>query len=150
MQMMEMMQSSQMMQMAQMMQMMQGMRMMQGMQGGGMPHGIPGPMGVLGSGDIEQVITGYKTALAITDAQLPQWNAFADALRAGAKLIQPARNAASGTAVPEQLQQRAALLEAEAAAMKQSVASATALYDVLSPKQRHAADLLVADHLARM
>src|SRR5579863_9756543 len=34
---------------------------------------------------IEGRIAFLKTELGITDAQLPQWNAFADALRAGAK-----------------------------------------------------------------
>jgi hypothetical protein len=159
MQMMEMMQSSQMMQMAQMMQMMQMMQAMQGggvpgaMQGAGMPPGMPGAMGGLGAagGDVEPLIAGYKSALAITDAQLPQWNAFADSLRAGAKHIQQARSATTPAApAPAQLEQRAAVLEAEASAMKQSEASAAALYDVLSAPQKRAADRLIADHLARM
>jgi|AraplaMF_Col_mMF_1032025.scaffolds.fasta_scaffold00309_26 hypothetical protein len=159
MQMMQLMQSSQMMQMAQMMQMMQMMQAMQGggvpgaMQGAGMPPGMPGAMGGLGAagGDVEPLIAGYKSALAITDAQLPQWNAFADSLRAGAKHIQQARSATTPAApAPAQLEQRAAVLEAEASAMKQSEASAAALYDVLSAPQKRAADRLIADHLARM
>lgn len=157
MQMMQMMQSSQMMQMAQMMQMMQ---MMQQMQGGSMPGASMGmqsaPGGIMSGmtapgGDVEQLIAGYKTALAITEAQQPQWNAFADALRAGAQEIRHARDkAAAGTAAPAQMERRAAVLEAEATALKQSQASAAALYNVLSPVQKQAADRLMADHLARM
>src|SRR5271169_5757362 len=37
---------------------------------------------------IEGRIAFLKAELAITDTQLPQWNAFADALRAGAKGMQ--------------------------------------------------------------
>ena len=150
MQMMQMMQSSQMIQMAQMMQMMQ---MMEAMQGGGMPRGMPGAIGGMGAagGDVEQLIAGYKAALAITDAQMPQWNAFADTLRSGAKQIQQARGATSPAAsAPAQLEQRAAVLEAEASAMKQSEASAATLYNVLSPRQKRVADRLMADHLAGM
>ena len=74
-----------------------------------------------------------------------------DALRAGAKQIREARDtAAPGSAAPVQLERRAAVLEAEAAAIRQSQASATALYNVLSAEQKQAADLLMADHLGRM
>jgi hypothetical protein len=116
-------------------------------------QGAPGAMmrGTGPAGDVEQLISGYKAALAITDAQQPQWNAFADTLRAGAQQIQQARGASySDTSAPAQLQRRAALLEAEVAAMKQSQASAAALYSVLSPRQKQAADRLMAEHLARM
>ena len=68
---------------APMMQMMQGMtQMMQGMtqmmQGAGQPGArfgmMPGAM-------MEARIAAMKTELGITDAQLPQWNAFVDAMR---------------------------------------------------------------------
>jgi len=119
---------------------------------GGMPGSGVGMSGALGpGGNVEQLIAGYKNALAITDAQLPQWNAFADTLRAGAKLIEQARRAASSASTaPAQLERRGALLEAEAAAIRQSQAGAAALYDVLSAQQQRAADVLMADHLARM
>jgi len=156
MQMMQMMQSSQMTQMAQMMQMMQMMQQMQGgMPGGGtglqrVPGGMVSGMDVAG-GDVEQFIAGYGAALAVTGAQQPQWDAFAAAIRTGARQIQQARNAAaSDTAAPAQLERRAAFLAAEAAAMKQSQASMAALYNVLSAKQKEIADRLMADHLARM
>src|SRR5512147_515994 len=48
--------------------MMQMMQMMEAMQGGGMPRGMPGAIGGMGAagGDVEQLIAGYKAALAIT------------------------------------------------------------------------------------
>src|SRR5689334_19396747 len=53
------------------------------------------PMGAGGMGPggqpfrhIEGQLAFYKTELRITDAQLPQWNAFADVIRTNAKRLQ--------------------------------------------------------------
>ena len=65
----------------------QGMMMGPGMMGTGMMG--PGMMPMMGMMDpgrhIEGRIAFLKTELRITEAQSPQWNAFADALRATAK-----------------------------------------------------------------
>lgn len=178
MQMMQMMQSQQMMQMSQMMQMMQAMQMMQSGQSGlpglatPMPGGMPGGAGMQGGTgmqdgvgmpggaammarsrvDVEPLIAYYKATLDITEAQLPQWNAFTDALRAGGKQLQQALIAAQGGAdtAPALLERRATLLSAEAATMKQTQSATAALYAVLSDAQKRTADLLMADHLSRM
>jgi len=52
----------------------------------GMMHGNMGDMGMMhGTQHIEGRLAFLKTELKITDAQAPQWNAYADALRANAK-----------------------------------------------------------------
>ena len=56
--------------------------MMRMMQAGMMP---PGGMGGMPFDHIEGHIAFLKAELGIADAQLPRWNAFADALRRGAK-----------------------------------------------------------------
>jgi len=152
MQMMQMMQSSQMMQMAQMMQMMQ---MMQQMQGGGMgmPGGAPSAgamMGAAPGSDVEALIAGYKQALSITEAQAPQWEAFAASIRAGAKEMHAAAPEDDLVPVAEQLQRKAAMLKAELAAITRSEAPAAALYAVLTDAQKRTADRLMAEHLAGM
>jgi len=156
MQMMQMMQSSQMMQMAQMMQMMQAMQTMQSGRAGGMTAPGMAPMAgmsVMPSQNTEALIAGYKQALAITDAQLPQWNAFADSVRSGAKQIRAAVPAAGTNAAlfaPEQLKSKAAVLTAELAAINQTQPATAALYAVLSEQQKRVADRLMAEHLAGM
>ncbi len=59
-------------------------------QGGGMPMmSGPGRMGMMGMTGIADHIEGriafLKAELKITEAQMPQWNAFAEALRANAR-----------------------------------------------------------------
>jgi hypothetical protein len=54
--------------------------------GSGMPTmGDPGRMGMMGMADqVERRIAFLKAELKITEAQIPQWNPFADALRKNA------------------------------------------------------------------
>lgn len=69
-------------------QSMPGWQMYGPMHGQGMMMG-PGMMPMMGMMDPSQHIEGriafLKTELRITEAQTPQWNAFADAMRANAK-----------------------------------------------------------------
>jgi hypothetical protein len=125
----------------------------------GMPGmGAMGPMGLRGGmfgvRHIEGQIAFYKAELHITDAQTAQWNAFADALRAGAKRLQAAYTGMlpgdGPSAVPDQLAKRRQLLTAELDSLQAIEPAARALYDVLSPGQRKDADELMADHLRRM
>ena len=58
--------------------------------------GMMGPGGMMSmmmsmAGHVEGRIAFLKTELKITDAQTPQWNAFADALRANAQRIREMR-----------------------------------------------------------
>jgi hypothetical protein len=64
--------------------------------GGGMPMmGGPGRIGMMGMMGMAEHVEGriafLKTELKITEAQMPQWNAFADALRANARRISEMR-----------------------------------------------------------
>jgi LTXXQ motif family protein len=63
-------------------------RMPDGMMGSGM-------MGMMGE-HVEGRIAFLRAELKITDAQVPQWNTFADALRANAKRMGEMRNTMGG------------------------------------------------------
>jgi hypothetical protein len=153
--------------MGNMMQMMGGMMQMMPMMCGSMMQGasgapsMGGPMERHGMGPIhaplrhiEGILAFYKAELAITDAQLSQWSAFADAVRAGAKLLDQAGQAGpqppdQGTAL-EQMQRRAAFLSAQLESLKLVQAAAAPLYAALSAGQKKVADELMAEHWARM
>ena len=121
----------------------------QGMAGPGMMNGSMMPM-MMGAGasHTEGRLAFIKTELKITDAQMPQWNAFADAVRANATAMTDMhRSTASqkmpGSTLPDQLTMEDKVLSAHFAAFKKVHESLTRLYDVLSPEQRKAADGIV-------
>jgi len=130
---------------APMMRMMQGMTemmqgMMQMMQATAQPVARPGMMpGAM----MEGRLATLKTELGITDAQLPQWNAFADALRARmtamqgmrAQMMQQDRTASW----PERLAQHEQRLSAHLDAMKAMEGPVKALWDSLSAEQQRKA-----------
>ncbi len=134
--------------MAQMMTMMQMMRA-----SGMMPMG----MGLRG-GDpfrhIEGQIAYYKAELKITEAQEPQWNAFADALHTSAgqlrQAMMKAREAQGTVTAPEQMERRIALLTALRDTMQAMLVAAKPLYATLSDEQKKVADELMAEHMMTM
>ena len=96
-----------------------------------------------------------RAELRITDGQVPQWNAFADAVRAqGDRLSQATQQATGGTTgpgtAPQQMERRIALLAAHHEAMLAVNSAATPLYAALSEDQRRTADELMAEHLRGM
>lgn len=120
-----------------------------GMAGPGMMNGSMMPM-MMGAGasHIEGRLAFIKTELKITDVQAPQWNAFADAVRANAAAMTDMhRSMASqkmpGSTLPERLATEDKVLSAHFSAFKKVHESLTKLYDVLSPEQRKAADGIV-------
>lgn len=122
-----------------MMPMMRMMQMMDGMMprdGGGMAM-MPGQ-------HVEGRIAFLKAELAVTDAQLPQWNAFADAMREGAKSMQAAMAANMGSGMPATAPARSdamiAMMTARLESMKKSSAAGKALYAVLTDAQKKIAD----------
>ncbi len=123
---------------------------------GGMPGmGPMGPRaGMFGLQHIEGQIAFYRAELHITDAQTAQWNALADALRAGAKRLQATYAGmlpGDGVgAVPDQLEKHRQILAAELDSLQAIEPVARALYDVLSPEQKKEADEMMADHLRSM
>lgn len=140
-------------------QMMGMMRMMHGqMMRMGMGMGAGGMAG-FGPRHIEGQIAFFKAELAITDAQAPQWNAFADALRSqAARMRQGATPATPSTAAPptgtisapEQIEQRIAMLANRSEAMQAVLAGMKPLYAVLTDDQKKTADTLLAEHFMNM
>ena len=131
----------------------QMMPMMQMMQGGIMPMGM-GPRGGDPFRHIEGQIAFYKAELKITDAQAPQWSAFADALRANADRLRQAMmkgNEAQGAVTaPEQIELRLAMLAELRDATQAMLVAAKPLYTALSDEQKKVADELMAEHLVTM
>jgi hypothetical protein len=104
---------------------------------------------------IDGQLAYLRAELRITDAQVPPWNAFADAVRAQGDRLRQATQQAMGTAAgpgtaPQQMERRIALLFAHMEAMRAVSAAATPLYAALSEEQRRAADELMAEHLRGM
>lgn len=125
-------------------------------------HRGPG-MGMMAPERIEGRLAFLKAELKITDAQLPQWNAFADARRAQAKVAaeriaahhaeraeRKADPAKAGTPhrheakpLPERLAAAEQAVTKHLEQMRQFRATVEPLYNVLSPEQRKTADQLL-------
>lgn len=136
--------------MSQMMGMMQMMRMMQD---GPMPMGM-GPAGMRPLQHVEGQLAFWKAELKITDAQAPQWTAFADAFRNSATQFRQAMTQVPNTTgtmpAPELMERRVNMLTAEVDAMKPVLAAAKTLYAALSDDQKKTADELMAEHFMAM
>ena len=142
--------------MAPMMRMMQGMTemmqgMMQMMQASNQPVARPGIMpGAMMEGRLDTL----KTELGITDAQLPQWNAFADAMRARMTAMQGMRvqmmKQDKTASWPERLAQHEKRLSAHLDAMKAMEGPVKALWDSLSAEQRRKAEDLMSGPMGMM
>jgi hypothetical protein len=126
---------------------MQGRAMgMMGMMGQG------GMMAMMGMGEhIEGRIAFLRAELKITDAQLPQWNAFADALRANAKRMSGMRNTmmqnmsqgGTSASAPARLDRMEKMMTAMLDAVKTTKAALGPLYAALSDDQKKVADELI-------
>jgi hypothetical protein len=108
---------------------------------------------------VEARLAEIKNALKITDAQQPQWNAFADTLRKQARagdermkerMAQRQKGAkpAPMTAI-QRLERRQAFLAAASARTGEVVTAAKPLYAALSPEQQKIADDLLAKRTSR-
>ncbi len=123
------------------------MRMMRGM----------GPMGgdmrMMPSEHVEGRIAFLKTELKITDAQLPQWNAFADAMRNSAgqmrQAMQRMRDGMPGS-FPARLDAMVTMMSARLEGLKATSAAAKSLYAVLDDTQKKAADDLIMSPMGGM
>ena len=104
---------------------------------------------------VEGQLAYFRTELRITEAQAPQWNAFADTVRAAADRLRQAMaqdTSASGQALtaPALLERRIASLSLQLETTKAVVAAAGPLYAALSDEQKRTADELMAEHLRDM
>jgi LTXXQ motif family protein len=118
------------------------------MMGGGMMGGMMQKMMGAGAGHTEGRLAFIKTELKITDAQMSQWNAFADAVRAnGAAMADMGRSMmsqhASGSTLPERLAAEDKALGAHYTAFKKTTEALNNLYGVLSPEQKKIADGII-------
>jgi hypothetical protein len=133
-----------------MMQMMQ--RMMAARAGGA----VAGPGALRPFQRVEGQLAYFRTELRITDSQMPQWNAFADAMRAAGERLRQAyteaMQAAQGPAAtaPQQLERQIALLAVQLETTRAAAAALAPLYAALSDEQKRIADELMAEHLRDM
>ena len=128
----------------------QMMQMMGAMQSGG------GGTAMMPFTHTEGRIAFIKAELAITDAQTPQWNAFADALRAGSKAMretmanmakaQPEKPWTAADRTDAMMQMMSARLEG----MKAIATAEKALYAVLTDTQKQTADELLGGPMMGM
>jgi hypothetical protein len=113
-----------------------------------------GMMPMMGMGDhVEGRIAFLKTELKITDAQMPQWNAFADSLRANAQQMREMRNTmmqggmmgqgGASVSAPHRLDRMERMMTAMLDAVKATKSALAPLYAVLTDEQKKMADQLI-------
>jgi hypothetical protein len=103
---------------------------------------------------VEGRIASLKTELKITDAQTPQWNRFADALRDTAKSMNGMHEQmmASGSpaTLPEQLDRHEKMMSAHLASLGALKEALTPLYQSFSDEQKKTADGLMVGPMGMM
>src|SRR5215467_14511800 len=119
------------------------MRMMMGQDGMGM------------AGHVEGRLAFLKTELKITDAQLPLWNAVADAIRANVKSMSEIMSggmmgSSQPATLPEKLALREKMMTAHLEALRKFKAAVDPLYAALSPEQKKSADELLIGPMGMM
>ena len=128
------------------MPMMGMMRMMMGRDGMSM-------MGAMAR-HVEGRLAFLKTELKITDAQLPLWNAVADAMRANAKSMGDMAGGMMGgsetATLPDKLAMREKMMTAHLEALRKFKAAADPLYAALSDEQKKTADELLISPMGMM
>ena len=128
------------------MPMMRMMRMMMGRDGMAM-------MGAMAR-HVEGRLAFLKTELKITDAQLPLWNAVADAMRANAKTMGDMAGGMMGSSqaatLPDKLATREKIMTAHLEALRKFKAAADPLYAALSDEQKKTADELLIGPMGMM
>jgi LTXXQ motif family protein len=133
-----------------------GMSMMSGMPMMGMMQMMMGQHGM--AGHVEGRIAFLKTELKITEAQSPQWNQFAEALRSNARRMNEMRGMMSGTmsqggatmSAPERLERMETMMTGMLESVRTTKAALTPLYDVLTDEQKKLADDLIRGPMGMM
>jgi len=128
------------------MPMMRMMRMMMGRDGMSM-------MGAMAR-HVEGRLAFLKTELKIIDAQLPLWNAVADAMRANAKAMGDMAGGMMGgsqaATLPDKLAMREKMMTAHLEALRKFKAVVDPLYASLSDEQKKTADELLIGPMGMM
>jgi LTXXQ motif family protein len=125
------------------------MQMMMGQDGmGGMP------MMAAMAGHVEGRLAFLKTELKITEAQLPLWNAVADAIRANAKgmseMMGGMMGASQAATLPDKLAMREKMMTAHLEALHRLKAAVEPLYAALSDEQKKTADEVLIGPMGMM
>ena len=106
------------------------------------------------SGHVEGRLAFLKTELKITDAQLPLWNAVADAIRANAKgmgaMSDGMMRANQATPLPDKLTMREKMMTALLEALRRFKSAVEPLYAALSDEQKKTADELLMGPMGMM
>ena len=131
------------------MPMMGMMRMMMG------EDGMSGmPMMAAMAGHVEGRVAFLKTELRITDAQLPLWNAVADAIRANAKgmgaMAEGMMGSTQAATLPDKLATREKMLTARLEGLRKLKGAVEPLYGALSDEQKKTADELLMGPMGMM
>ena len=110
-------------------------------------------MGMMGMADhVEGRIAFLKAELKITDAQLPQWNTFADTIRSNAQRIGEMRGTmmqggmmgqTATLTAPDRLDRMEKTMTAMVEAVRSTKAALGPLYAMLSDEQKKMADALL-------
>ena len=111
-------------------------------------------MGMM-SGHAEGRVAFLKAELKITDAQLPLWNAVADAIRANAKGMSEMTSGMMGRSqstatLPEKLALREKMMTAHLEALRKFKATVDPLYAALSDDQKKTADEVLIGPMGMM
>ena len=103
---------------------------------------------------VEGRLAFLKTELKITDAQLPLWNAVADAMRANAKTMSDMAGGMMGgsetATLPDKLAMREKMMTAHLEALRKFKAAADPLYAALGDEQKKTADELLISPMGMM
>jgi hypothetical protein len=136
-----------------------------GMMGGAGPGGMTQMMGVgmMGVGGmpmmgmmtdhVEGRLAFLKTELKITDAQMPKWDAFADAVRANATSMSGMRESMMQSrqeALPARIEQHEKVLSAHLEALRKIKTALEPLYASFSDEQKRNADQLMISPMGMM
>ena len=100
---------------------------------------------------VEGRIAFLKAELKITEAQMPQWNAFADVLRENARRMSGVRTTMSGifgqdsasVSAPDRLNRMEEMISIMLEAVKGTKAAFVPLYAVFTEEQKKVADQLI-------
>ena len=111
-----------------------------------------GMMRMMGMADhVEGRIAFLKAELKITEAQMPQWNAFADVLRENARRMSVLPTTMSGifgqdnasVSAPDRLNRMEQMISIMLEAVKGTKAALAPLYAVFTEEQKKVADQLI-------
>lgn len=116
------------------------------------PHS--GQMEMMPGRHVEGRIAFLKAELGIADAQLPQWNVFADALRASFKNMHGAMTSPmqsdKQTTMPARVDAMVGMMTGRLESLKANAAAGKSLYDVLTDAQKKLADDLIMSPMGGM